>query len=38
MENFKKITLKNGLRVILAPKQDSLATTFLILVEAGSKY
>jgi predicted Zn-dependent peptidase len=38
MENFKKITLKNGLRVITVPKQDSLATTFLILVEAGSKY
>ncbi|MEK7062134.1 MAG: pitrilysin family protein [Patescibacteria group bacterium] len=38
MENFNKITLKNGLRIITAPKQDSLATTFLILVEAGSKY
>ncbi|MCL5004669.1 MAG: insulinase family protein [Patescibacteria group bacterium] len=38
MENFNKITLKNGLRIITAPKQDSLATTFLVLVEAGSKY
>jgi len=37
-EWVKKIILKNGLRVILAPKQDSLATTFLILVEAGSEY
>ncbi|MEK9186195.1 MAG: pitrilysin family protein [Patescibacteria group bacterium] len=34
---FKKITLPNGLRVILAP-HDSLATTVLTLVEAGSKY
>ncbi|MBI4993726.1 insulinase family protein [Candidatus Wolfebacteria bacterium] len=38
MQNFNKITLKNGLRIILAPKDDSLATTVLILVEAGSKY
>ncbi|MBI2515023.1 insulinase family protein [Candidatus Wolfebacteria bacterium] len=35
---FKKLTLKNGLRIILAPKEDSLASTILILVEAGSKY
>lgn len=38
MQNFNKITLKNGLRIILAPKNDSLATTVLVLVEAGSKY
>ncbi len=38
MQKFNKTTLKNGLRIITAPKQDSLATTFLILVEAGSKY
>ncbi len=35
---FKKITLPNGLRVILAPQPDSLAATVLILVEAGSEY
>ena len=35
---FKKITLENGLRIILAPQKDSLSTTVLILVEAGSKY
>ncbi|MBI4160133.1 insulinase family protein [Candidatus Wolfebacteria bacterium] len=35
---FKKLTLPNGLRIILAPKQDSVATTVLVLVEAGSKY
>lgn len=34
----KKITLDNGLRIILAPKSDSLAATVLVLVEAGSKY
>ena len=38
MQNFNKITLENGLRIITAPKQDSLATTVLVLVEAGSKY
>lgn len=38
MKNFNKITLDNGLRIILAPEQDSLTTTVLILVEAGSKY
>ena len=38
MTQFKKITLDNGLRIILVPKQDSLATTVLVLVEAGSKY
>ncbi|OGY66961.1 MAG: hypothetical protein A3I24_00580 [Candidatus Harrisonbacteria bacterium RIFCSPLOWO2_02_FULL_41_13b] len=36
--NFSKKTLKNGLRVITIPKPDSLATTVLVLVEAGSKY
>jgi len=35
---FKKLTLGNGLRVILVPKKESLATTILVLVEAGSKY
>ncbi len=35
---FKKITLENGLRVVLAPQKESLSTTVLVLVEAGSKY
>ncbi len=35
---FKKITFKNGLRLILAPQAGSLAATVLILVEAGSEY
>jgi len=38
MEKFKKITLDNGLRIISAPKSDSLSATLLVLVEAGSKY
>ena len=38
MEKFNKITLDNGLRIITVPKPDSLATTILVLVEAGSKY
>ncbi len=38
MKPFNKKTLKNGLRVITIPKKDSLATTVLVLVEAGSKY
>lgn len=38
MENFNKITLENGLRIITIPKSDSLTTTVLVLVEAGSKY
>lgn len=35
---FKKITLDNSLRIITAPMPDSLTTTVLVLVEAGSKY
>ncbi|MDO8442927.1 MAG: pitrilysin family protein [bacterium] len=35
---FKKHILKNGLRIILVPMKNSMATTFLVLVEAGSKY
>lgn len=38
MKKVKKIVLKNGLRVILAPQPSSLAATVLILVEAGSEY
>lgn len=37
MKEFKKITLSNGLRVLLIPQQ-SLAATVLVLVEAGSEY
>lgn len=37
-KNFQKITLDNGLRIILAPQPGNLATTLLVLVEAGSNY
>ena len=36
-KKFKKITLLNGLRVLMVP-QEGMATTALVLVEAGSKY
>lgn len=35
---FKKQTLPNGLRVVLVPKPDSVATTILVMVETGSIY
>ncbi|MEK7481934.1 MAG: pitrilysin family protein [Patescibacteria group bacterium] len=38
MGKINRIELENGLRIIIAPKPDSLTTTVLILVEAGSKY
>lgn len=38
MEPIKKIVLKNGLRVLLAPQPQNLAASVLILVEAGSEY
>lgn len=38
MEPYKKITLENGLRVILVPQPQSVTTTALVLVEVGSKY
>lgn len=38
MKNFERFLLPNGVRVILVPKEDSLATTVAVLVEAGSKY
>ncbi len=38
MANYNKTILKNGLRIITIPQKDALATTFLVLVEAGSKY
>ncbi len=38
MKDVKKITLKNGLRVLFVPQPANLAATVLILVEAGSEY
>jgi predicted Zn-dependent peptidase len=38
MKNLKKIVLKNGLRLLLVPQAGSLASSVLILVEAGSEY
>lgn len=38
MQLYTTTVLSNGLRVITAPRKDDLATTFLVLVEAGSKY
>lgn len=38
MKGYKKVVLENGLRVILVQKPDSLASTVLVLVEAGSEY
>ena len=38
MTSFKKTILDNGLRLITIPHRDALTTTFLVLVEAGSKY
>ncbi len=37
MKAFKK-TLSNGLRVILVPMKESVTTTVMVMVEAGSKY
>src|SRR5581483_6363096 len=36
--HLTKKTLPNGLRVILVPEEDAMATTALVLVETGSKY
>lgn len=36
--NFKKVKLKNGLRVILANMPETQTVTVQILVEVGSKY
>ncbi len=38
MKKAKKITLSNGLRVLLVPEPDARAATALILVQAGSMY
>jgi predicted Zn-dependent peptidase len=35
---MKKITLKNGLRIVLVPQPENRAATVLILVRAGSEY
>src|SRR3989338_10680004 len=35
---FKKKTLENGVRLIMAPMPNSLTTTVLVLTETGSKY
>jgi predicted Zn-dependent peptidase len=35
---FKKITLKNGLRIITVPNNEAKTATTLILVKTGSKY
>lgn len=35
---FKKITLKNGLRIIVVPQKTTKALTVLVLVGTGSKY
>lgn len=37
-KNFERFLLPNGVRVILVPNAQSLATTVAVLVEAGSKY
>ncbi|MBI4991800.1 MAG: insulinase family protein [Candidatus Harrisonbacteria bacterium] len=38
MHLFKRYILPSGLRVVLVPQHQSLASTVLVLVEAGSKY
>ncbi|MDP3974891.1 MAG: pitrilysin family protein [Candidatus Jorgensenbacteria bacterium] len=38
MQTFERFLLPNGVRVILVPNPQSLATTVAVLVEAGSKY
>ena len=38
MQDFRRIILVNGLRLILVPQPGNLATTVTVAVEAGSKY
>src|SRR3990170_6180688 len=38
MKDFEKITLHNGLRVILAPLSSVMSTTAIVLCGAGSRY
>lgn len=37
-KSFQKLSLPNGLRLILIPEPQSLATTVMVSVEAGSEY
>jgi predicted Zn-dependent peptidase len=37
-KNYKKTTLKNGLRIITVPQKETKAATVLVLVGTGSKY
>lgn len=37
-KNYKKTTLKNGLRIITIPEKETQAATVLVLVATGSKY
>ncbi len=37
-KHFKKITLANGLRLLLVPRKEGLAASVVILVAAGSEY
>jgi len=37
-KDFEKITLDNGLRIILAPLSSVMSTTAIVLCEAGSRY
>lgn len=38
MKEYKKLTLKNGARVVLVPHSDTAAATILALYEVGSRY
>jgi predicted Zn-dependent peptidase len=38
MQQYQKITLDNGLRILTVPQPGNVATTVLVLVETGSKY
>lgn len=38
MSNFKKTTLKNGLRIITVPSKETKTAAVLVLVKTGSKY
>ncbi|MBU1255909.1 insulinase family protein [Patescibacteria group bacterium] len=38
MKNYKKTTLKNGLRIITVPSKDTKTAAVLVLVKTGSKY
>ena len=38
MKPYTRLTLPNGLRVLIVPQTDAIATTVLVLVTAGSKY